>query len=186
MAFCKERCRKVRNKDLMTYIDPDGGVSHYQSAQHGETVLAQCDGLTVRLDLHNVLDTLSNNASLPMPARKICALSYVGPLTTTRIMAQKDMQTRIANGQIHCGFLVYKRGRRRGTDEEKNTFQAPGSKAWVNRHLPAVEDRAMCFMDDSYDHYASVTSLQLSTMHTVHFDPHHDLCVALQKFKDTL
>ncbi len=178
MAFCKARCRKVRNKDLMTYVGPGERLVHFQHAAKAEAFLQTLPGLTVRLDLHKVLDTLEPNVPLPNSAHT-CAISYVGPLTVTRVKARKDMQARIASGQLACGFLVYKRGPRKGTDAERNTFRAPGSKAWVNMHLPLASSEIGVFVDDGYDHYASVTALKLPNLFTVHFQDGANLLAVL-------
>lgn len=93
----------------------------------------------LRLDYHKVLDTLPVTYKMPLGLR-VCALSFVGRQSQTRIDARAQIQERITRGQIAFGILVFKRG-----------TVKPATKAWVNRLLPSSRTVAQ-FIDDSADH----------------------------------
>lgn len=109
------------------------------------------------LDLHNVLDTIGKNESLP--TKNACSCSFVGKFSKTRDDAREEMIDRIHTGQIRFGTLIFKRGDRRSKKNNPNEFHDVGSKAWVCKTLDAA-----LFVDDSFDHVLSVESAGIESV----------------------
>ena len=154
IGFCKP-CRKLRNKDLLILIEKDVRIFQEHQVKEAEAALQSLKA-NVRLDLHKTLDTIDETDPLIIGDLTFCCISYVGRLTTTRLDAEDEITLRIANGQIECGILVFKRGSRKDP-EGAMKFTVPGSKAWVNKHLDA--DGIKIFVDDSDDHVESVRTI---------------------------
>lgn len=150
VAFCP-KCRKLRNTDVCEIITPEGVVICFQDISLAETMLKSMPA-TLRLDLHNTLDTLDPDVNVFADS---CCISYVGRLTETRLMARADIQDRIKSGQIKYGALVFKRGNAKAEDGGCK-FTEPGSKAWFNTVVPVDGDLKPLFIDDSEDHVKSV------------------------------
>lgn len=168
-AFCHDH-RKLYSKDVLEIITPDG-TQRFPNLNHqiklAEEILSKLPSIDVRLDLHNVLDKTEFNDSLVQKGITVCGISYVGNLTMTRIQARNEMRDRIESGQIAFGLLVFRRGARKGTPEERNNFHEPGSKAWANSYIPL--DSNGLFVDDSIDHVESVKSKKIDNLDTNHF-----------------
>lgn len=172
MAYCKP-CRKNHVHDIVeiVYANTMKSYTHKGGDPDACATLLKSLSADIRFDLHNVLDHFDIKEPLDGVPKGVecCALSYVGNLTRTRISARCEIQMRIANNQINFGILVFKCGRRKGTEEE-NSFVAPGSKAWVNRLLPLATLEHGLFIDDSEDHAKSTQCLNLDYLDSVHTD----------------
>ena len=176
-AYCK-RCRKKRDADLVELLTSEGTVIYSENEiENAEKELSKLK-ISVRLDLHGVLDLLTLNDDV---GDSSMVLSYVGKLTRTRTNAKVEILNRIKAKQVKFGVLVFKRGKK-GTGKEYK-FIAPGSKAWVNK-LIKFESKSL-FIDDSLDHFKSVKSLNLNGLEAIHLkhgsDP-KDLLKILEKW----
>ena len=107
---------------------------------------------SVRLDYHGVLDLVPPDSVLPTDC-SVCVISYVGLRSPLRAAVREDIQRRIRLGQIIFGVLVFQKGRR----QSKNTYWAPGSKAWVNQHLGKLGP--CLFLDDNNEHIRSTQEM---------------------------
>lgn len=150
-GYC-DVCQIPRKQDIMELILPDS-VIQYQDHIEAEQVLANLTA-NVRLDLHNVLDTVAEDYQLPYDKEECCCISFVGQTSSTRVQAKYEMIRRIESGQIKFGALVFARGNRR-RPQEASTFTKIGSKAWFNMHVKATSSTPI-FIDDSEDHIDSV------------------------------
>jgi len=154
-------CRKVRNTDVCEIITSDLVIC-FQNIAQAEEMLKTMPA-TLRLDLHNTLDTVDPDVNVFSDS---CCISYVGRLTDTRLFARVDIQNRIKTGQIKYGALVFKRGNP-GSEDGGCKFTDPGSKAWFNTIVPCEGDLKPLFVDDSEDHvksveFAGVRSVQMN------------------------
>ena len=179
MVFC-DGCRKKQGKDLIELIHGAGEPQiflDYQVAD-AERALASLSA-DVRLDLHNTLDTISEDIQLPCAAATVCCISYVGRLTDTRIEARQEIARRIAAGQIAFGALVFARGPHKDA-QARNNFVDVGSKAWFNKHLSVVtQGKDAVFVDDSEDHVQSVRCIE--GVKSVQIQEHQSLLTILSK-----
>lgn len=153
-AFC-EPCCTERKKDVVEIIVPDN-VERYHDVKIAEDVLGKLSA-NVRLDLHNVLDTIPENATLKYNQEDCCCISFVGQTSQIRVQAKNEIIRRINSGQIAFGALIFKRGNRRNP-KEINTYTVAGSKAWFNKCLQSTWTTPI-FADDSNDHVQSVQYL---------------------------
>jgi hypothetical protein len=129
----------------------------FQDAEKAKEYLSRLDA-DIRLDLHGVLDILSDTEPLLSKDRskyKICVLSFVGATGAKRTEAKEDIKKRIVNKQVEFGVLVFRRGRGR----DKFTFVEAGSKAWTNNAIGCNRLDTCLFIDDSTDHLRSTKHL---------------------------
>jgi len=181
-AFCLA-CSEKHSTDLCEIITGNENIIYKESQLDLlEEYISKLEPYNIRLDLHGVVDTFNVNDVIV--DSKICVISFVGKLTKTRIMARKDIEKRIETGQVHIGFLIFKRGKK----EHADYFHEVGSKTWLNSILPRSFDansnpKPIIFVDDSHDHYNSVKNKQISNMTVLlHKDEPKDLIKKLQQF----
>jgi hypothetical protein len=139
---------EIINKSSYKIFDKE-----YDAIQYLQTLVAN-----IRLDYHGVLDIIPKDIPLIIHDRdinSICAISFVGKSSPTRIDVRKDLMLRIKNNQIDFGILVFNRGK----NKNKNTFDDIGSKAWVNKYLQCHSPKKCLFLDDSNEHIRSVQHL---------------------------
>ena len=157
-ALCSD-CFSKHKDDLMEIIYPNGShrVFSNKKQKRAEALLQEMGPIRIRLDLHGVTDLLDMDQSMP---NSLCFISFVGKYSNIRFGARKEIKERLANGQGSFGVLVFRRG--------GNSMTSPGSKAWVNAHIPLDEPLRLdgrsygcTFIDDSEDHYKSVRSLRI-------------------------
>lgn len=141
----------IEDSGTIVYTDANAAQAHLESLP-----------ISVRLDFHGVLDTIPSIQPLPC---KVCVISYVGRISPLRAEARRQIQERILAGQILFGVLVFTKGY---TRREKRTFVSPGSKAWVNAHLPSISGQLTCFIDDHIEHVRS-TQYICPTIYCIHF-----------------
>ena len=160
--FCNECIRKHR-KDIVEIISDDN-IKIYSAKEHEEAFNAiskknvSKKNISLRLDFHGVLDTISSTIKLTNLGLgiDICVISYVGKFSQMRVHVRNEIKERIKSGQIKFGILVFKR--RRG-----EIYTKPGSKAWTNLALSQNKLSAY-FIDDSIDHIESTNSLNIQNL----------------------
>jgi hypothetical protein len=180
-AFCEDH-RKLYSNDVLEIITYDNIQRFQSNTKEAEYALSLLPETDIRLDLHGVLDLTEYTDVLVEKNISVCGISYVGNMTATRIQARVEFQSRIKSGQVQFGLLVFRRGRRKGTSEERNSFHDPGSKAWANTHIK-LRNNGM-FVDDSTDHVESVKSKKIPGMKSVHFNlTRKKLIEMLMKFR---
>ena len=152
-SFCNACCTN-RKKDIVEIILPDS-VIQYQDIKIAEEALSKLSA-NIRLDLHNVLDTIDVDAKLKYNMEDCCCISFVGQTSQISIQARNEIISRIKSRQIAFGELVFKRGNRRNPTLA-HQFTAAGSKAWFNQHIKYTwTNNRPIFADDSNDHVDSV------------------------------
>lgn len=165
-ALCSN-CFPKHKDDLIEIIYPDGTHRVFSSAKQkrAEKLLQEMGPIRIRLDLHGVADLLDMNQKVP---DSICFISFVGKYSDIRFGARKEIKERLANGQGSFGILVFRRG--------GNAMTEPGSKAWVNAHIPLDtplrldgKSYGCIFIDDGEDHYKSVRSLRILGLFCYYF-----------------
>jgi hypothetical protein len=157
-------CRKMQEKHVCEILTKDGNFAFNDAEKVGEFMKTfPFKSIKLRLDLHGVLDTI--DADTHLPVKDVCAISYVGKITKTRVDATLEIEQRIRNNQILFGVLVFRRGKRKS-----EPFVEVGSKAWFNQFLK--NDEQCLFIDDSYDHVISVESIGVRS---VQMFEHHKL-----------
>jgi len=108
-----------------------------------------------RLDLHGVLDKISESASLPPGT---CVITFMGKNRAIHDEVSSFLSPRLLSKQIDFAVFVFdKQSGKKGMK-----FTKPGSKAWVNAQIPPLDDaKPRVFIDDSIEHIASTNSLCL-------------------------
>ena len=168
MVFCRD-CRKIRTKDILELISKDDfEIFQEAGVEDAENKLKEFTS-NIRLDLHKTLSTIDKSVKLPQGT---CCVSYVGQVTSTRVLARLDIQDRIKSGQLAFGGLVFKRASHK--DPDRNHFQKTGSKAWFNQ-LVKYKSKSCIFVDDSEDHVLSVQSTGLPGLKSIQIKPYDDL-----------
>lgn len=168
--FCR-KCFDERDQDVCEIIHQNGNmVINKGNIQQLRSFLDQYD-ITVRLDLHGVLNTIPKETIFDHPD-KICCISFVAPTTRTRSNARKEIGCRLGH-QIKYGVLVFARG--------KMDFHEIGGKAWLNSLIPSGNNKAL-FVDDSKDHYESTKSLKLPWLDTHLYLKHNNLYKLINKY----
>ena len=118
--FCRP-CFTLRKQDICELVTSTGIIIFTTENIHQlKAILGQTE-ISVRLDLHGVLDTTDNTVIFDHPDR-MCCISFVGSTTKTRISARKDIISRLGY-QISYGILVFSRG--------GNSYHKVGGKAWM-------------------------------------------------------
>jgi len=157
---CCTKCYNERHNDIIEIIyrrEDEKIVTHIFSiddVKYAQMLLNELEGANIVLDLHGVLDTIDPSIKLPFDKKySVVVCSFVGKFSNLRMVARKEISSRIKSDQISWGVLIFKRGNRK-IPEESNNFKEVGSKAWfVNLVGPAL------FFDDSEDHVNSALSL---------------------------
>jgi len=119
---------------LVEIITVDGW-REYTDCSAAEVALS-CLQADIRLDYHDVWDTLSVDFACP----GACILSFVGRQSATRSDTRIAIQQAVAAGRVAFGVLVFKRGSTK-----------PATKAWANA-LMGASQWPVLFIDDSDDH----------------------------------
>lgn len=127
--------------------------------------------VSIRLDLHNVLDTIDSGVKIGN-YDNICCISFVGRKSAIRKLAADEIRKRI-NCQIKYGILIFKRG--------GNNFHEIGSKAWINNLIPVPINDTGIFIDDSQDHCESVESLNINGLKIHRLLRHENLTQILEQ-----
>lgn len=145
------------SKILYELIDPSGkSILYNNNNLHELENFLQDKNITVRLDLHGVLDLIDENIKFDN-YENICCISFVGFNSNIRTVARNTILKRIGK-QINFGILLFARGR----NNNKNTFTVIGSKAHINSIIPI--NKKSIFIDDSEDHYKSTLHLQIPNL----------------------
>lgn len=161
--YCNS-CKNIHTNDLLVFIDKDK-ILEFDRDQY-----KQCENLlsmltyNIRLDYHGVVDLFDVNEKISQ--NKICVVSFVGKHSKIRLFAQNDIKSRIASGQVDIGILIFKRGFK--GSKKYHCFTDIGSKAWVNKFIKIEKGKNAIFVDDSYDHVASVGSIKLLNFTSYH------------------
>lgn len=175
-VYCK-KCYDIRKNDICEVIDATGlCVIIDKNNLASLPSLISDKEISVRLDLHGVLDTLVHDIEFENPNNIMC-LSFVGSTTMTRIHARTEIQRRLGH-QVAFGVLVFGRGK----GKNKNTFIEPGSKAWINSLIPIKAGQKAIFVDDSDDHYQSVKSLKINNLDTHLLKSYDNLYKIINKY----
>jgi len=161
--YC-DNCFNKRKNDICELIDANGiRIYSAENLEEFKNYISNME-ISVRLDLHGVLDTIDEKEEFEN-AMNICCISYVGSATKMRLNAREDIKARLKT-QLDFGVLVFSRGK----GKNKNTFHEEGSKAWVNSLIQTPSDREAIFVDDSYDHENSTKTLKIPNLKTILYD----------------
>ena len=160
--YC-HNCFTIRKRDICEIIDNSG--SHILNSSNLNELQSYINNvITVRLDLHGVLDTIPHTHIFDN-FDKMCCISFVGSTTKTRLSARNDISRRIGH-QISYGVLIFSRGGPK--------YHDIGSKAWINSIIPLPINTTGIFIDDSNDHYESVKSFKIFNLKSHLYNKSHD------------
>jgi hypothetical protein len=176
VIYC-DSCYNNRKNDICEYIDSNG-ISHYITKGNISNfpTLIGSKPIQIRLDLHGALDLVSSDVIF-RDANICCCISYVGSTTKTRLLAKKEILSRLGK-QISCGFIIFKRGR----GKTLNTFYDVGGKAWINDLIPIDLTKKAIFVDDSDDHINSVVNKQINGLTAYLMREHDDLLKVISDY----
>ena len=151
-----EIIHKNSTNNVIYTIYPDNNINN------ANLHLLSLNKVDIVLDLHGVLDTVTQNKMISYDSSIVCC-SFVGKHSKNRISARKEISERILSGQILWGVLIFQRKRNR-----KNIYKIchkDGSKAWFCKLV-----KAKYFLDDSIDHVESVETIDNSVTEAYHVE----------------
>jgi len=161
--YCRS-CLSIRKHDICEFITSTKiTIFNEENIEQLQPLIDQSE-ISVRLDLHGVLDTIDNTVVFDHP-ESICCISFVGSTTKTRLSAREDIMTRLGH-QVSYGILLFSRG--------GNTYHKVGGKAWINKLIPSPTGKKAIFIDDSPDHYESTKSLKIYNLDCHLYNQQHN------------
>jgi len=161
--YCR-KCLSTRKHDVCEIINTNGFTIYNKNNLAELQPLISQKEITLRLDLHGVLDTVDHTVIFDQ-SDTTCCISFVGNTTKTRVNAREEIMKRLGH-QISYGVLVFSRG--------KNTHHKVGGKAWINNLIPLPINKKGLFIDDSEDHYESVKSLGIHNLDCLLYNKQHN------------